>query len=313
VALDVTSSSGTSPAGATRRRSDVLAWFGGASLILSLAAIAWFFALLLRDVEAAGFTELDAACSRVDVGPGWYDPRWEHALALRLARIPALAADSLEAREEVEAALRELPYVAEVGATRVLWPDGLQVEVRLRQPIACVRAGELFLPVADDGIVLCGAWSSPPSRSPGFLPLLALDERARDDVFEGAQLSSAAALDGLAVAQVLANELGDDDWIRLGRFVIDARRAREATVELPGAILWLEGARRVYFGRSPNLDSPGELPFETKCASLARALRLLDAGAGTLDWELADVRWDRPEILPRGGIDDPGSGRAAFR
>jgi hypothetical protein len=316
--LDLTRTGPTSPPRpAARGRADVLAWFGGASLILSLAAIAWFFALLVRDVEAADFTDLDTARSRVAVGPGWYDPRWEQALARRLAQVPELAADSPEARAQVEAALLELPFVAEVGATRVLWPDGLQVEVKLRPPIACVRTGELFLPVGEDGVVLLGAWSSPPSRGTGFLPLVALEEGAREAVFEGAQLATPAAVDGLAVARALAGELGGDDWIRLGRCVIDARRAREATVEVPGVVLWLEGGRRVYFGRSPNLDAPGELPFATKCASLARALRLFDAGsaggAGAVDWELADVRWDRPEILPRGGIDDPRSGRAAFR
>jgi hypothetical protein len=313
VDLRSSSAAGPSPLAAPARpRTDVLAWFGGLSLVLSLVAIAWFFVVLVRDVEAADFTHLETGSARLDVGPGWFDPRWEQELAQRLALLPALDADSVEARACIEDALAEFPFVAEIGATHVIWPDGVQVDVRLRQPVACVRTGDLYVCVAEDAVVLPGAWSLPPARGHGFVPLIALSDGGRDEVLESIVLTDAATLDALAVATQMWAQLGDDDWLRLGRFVIDARHARIATVQDPGVVLWLESGRRVYLGRSPNLDAPGELPFASKCASLSRSLRVFDAGSeAPLDWELADVRWDRPELLPRGGIDDPERGRGA--
>jgi hypothetical protein len=280
--------------------------FGALVLALSVAAIAWFFVVLVRDARAADYTLLDCRSSRVDFGPGWVDPRWEHQVALQLAQLPDLRADAPETREWITEALLELPFVAEVHSIRVLWPDGVRVRIKLRTPVACVRAGEQFLPLADDGVVLPGLWSAPPASKSGFLPLLALEDATRAEIVEGALLASTEVVDALAVAVAMERELAADDWLRLGRIVIDARRARLATVEEPGTVLWLEGGRRAYFGRSPNLDAPGELPVATKCASLAQALRLPESSE-PLDWELADVRWDRPEVLPRGGLDRPRS------
>jgi hypothetical protein len=281
---------------------------GLTTLVVSLVAIAWFFVVLTRDVDAANFAQVEPASSRVDFGPGWVDPRWEARIVARLAELPPLAADSDDTRAAVEGALLELPFVAEVGTYRVLWPDGLRVEVRLRSPVACVRAGDVFLTLSEDAVVLPGAWSSPPARDHGFLPLLAIDDATRAELGEGVVLATAAVVDGLAVARALELELGADDWTRLGRIVIDARRAREASVELPGTMLWLENGRRVLFGRSPNLDEPGELPYAAKCASLSRALRQFDPAVApegaVVDWELADVRWDHPALLPRGGAEE---------
>ena len=314
VNVEVPSTSPSSPlAPSVQPAAGAASWLGGASLALSFVALAWFFVVLVRDVEAADFTRLDAASSRLDVGPGWVDPRWEREMSLELARLPELDADSTEAQEAVRGVLLSLPFIAEIGTTRVLWPDGLRVDVRLRQPIACVRTGEWLLAVSEDGVVLPGLWSAPPARERGFLPLIALDDGSRAEIFEGARVTSAPAVDGLAVATVLWQRLQADDWVRIGRIVLDARRARETSVEEPGVVIWMEGGRRVYFGRSPAVDAPGELPFDSKCASLSRALRLFDAGAQSIDWELADVRWDRPEILPRGGLDDPSNGRGAIR
>ena len=279
---------------------------GAILLALSILAIAWFFAVLVRDAEASDFTRVDPSLSRVDFGPGWVDPRWAELVSTRLAALDDSIADDPQTRLAIEDALLELPFVAELGGTRVVWPDGVCAAVRLRVPVACVRAGEQFLVVSEEGVVLPGLWSAPPAREQGYLPLLALDEGSRSEVREGGVLTSAAAVDGLSVAAALWRELGPDDWARLARIVIDAREARLATVEIPGTVLLLENGRRVYFGRSPNLDAPGELPIAHKCASLARALRLPESADAPLDWELADVRWDRAEVLPRGGLDDQG-------
>lgn len=277
------------------------------ALVVSALSIAWFFLVLVRDAEAAEFTRLDCSRSRLEFGPGWVDPRWSAQVAEWLAELPARPADDPRARAEVAAVLAELPFVAEVRTVRVVWPDGLEADVRLRQPIACARVGEHFVTVAEDGVVLPGLWSAPPQRDAGHLPLVALEDSARREVVEGGVLTSDTAVDGLSVAAQLWRLLQPADWRKLGRFVIDARHARAASVEEPGTVLWMESGRRVLFGRTPNLDAPGELPVEQKCASLTRALSLL-GGTSELDWELADVRWDRAELLPRGGLDaDPQS------
>ncbi len=283
---------------------DPLRVAGGLSLVLALIAIAWFFLLLVRDVDAANFTRLQSSAVRVDVGPGWVDPRWQPWTIAALAQLPEMTADSPETRAVLERTLAELPFVAEVGQTRVLWPDGVRIDVRFRQPVACVRVGEAYLTLGDDGIVLPGLWSMPPARETGFVPLLACDPQGRAELAEGARVASPALLDGLAVANALWEHLSKEDWFALGRFVIDARTARLASDVEPGTVMWLEGARRIYFGRSPNLDAPGELPYARKCASISAALVKLAPSETQFDWELADVRWDKPELLPRGGLED---------
>lgn len=289
---------------AARRGSS--AW-GLLVLALAVGAIAWFFRSLVRDIEAAEFTRVDPFAVRLDVGPGWVDPRWEGWLAQRIAELPDMSADAPGAAATLSDALLDLPFIAEVGGASVLWPDGLRIEVRFREPIACVRVGDGFALVSDDGVVLPGAWSAPPPRDQGYFPLIAAELPARDELQSGAYLVSPCWVDGLAVARTLQSELRPDDWIRLGRVVIDARQARFASVEHPGVVLWLEGGRRAYFGRAPNVDEPGELPVTRKCAALSRALRLDGAGEQSLDWELIDLRWDRPEVLPRGGVREPES------
>ena len=293
-----------------QRADDPLRVVGALSLLLALAAIAWFFVLLVRDVEAAGFTRLETRALRLDVGPGWVDPRWEQWIAQRVAGLGELEADDPTTREALVGALTGLPFIAEVGTLRVLWPDGVRIDVRFREPVACVRTGAGYLTIAADGTLLPGLWSLPPARDTGFLPLLACDERGRAELADGAKVQGAALVDGLSVANALRAQLSPEDWFALGRIVIDARKARAASVDEPGTVLWLEGARRIYFGRSPDLDAPGELPLAAKCASISAALATLAPGERSFDWELTDVRWDKPESLPRGGLDDDGAHRA---
>ena len=45
-------------------------------LVAVVAAGGWLVALR-RDVLASGFAHVDTARARLDVGPGWVDPRWE--------------------------------------------------------------------------------------------------------------------------------------------------------------------------------------------------------------------------------------------
>lgn len=277
---------------------------GLVALLASVVAIAWFLIVIARDVEAARFTRLDLRAVRVDSGPGWVDPRWGPALEQALAALPEMDADDPATLDVVRQTLAALPFVAEVGEVRVLWPDGVRLQVRWREPVACVRTGDGFALVSNEGVVLPGEWSAPPGRAYGYYPLIGAGEMARAELETGAWLQDERWLDGLSVARVLAKGLQPDDWIRLGRIVIDTRESRAASVEHPGVVLWFEGGRRAYFGRAPHLDEPGELPVARKCISLSLALRRLDEGPEQLDWELVDLRWDQPELLPRGGLPD---------
>jgi hypothetical protein len=296
--------------GAASARAALDPRWGLVAIVLAVAATFWFLFSLARDIDAADFTHLDLDAVRVDSGPGWVDPRWETWVEQRVRELPAMNADDAASPDALRGALEELPFVAEVSEVRVLWPDGVRAELRWREPAACVRTGDGFAVVSVEGVVLPGEWSAPPPRRFGHLPMLAGAAAERGELESGAWLSSPCWEDGLSVARALATTLAADDWIRLGRIVIDAREGREASVEKPGVVLWLEGGRRAYFGRSPNRNEPGELPVERKCASLSRALRLLDDGPTSLDWELADLRWDQPELLPRGGLLLPETGAA---
>jgi hypothetical protein len=290
--------------GAAHEASGISSRLGLVALLASVVAIAWFLIVIARDVEAARFTRLDLRAVRVDSGPGWVDPRWGPALEQALAALPEMNADDPATLVVIRETLAALPFVAEVGEVRVLWPDGVRLQVRWREPVACVRTGDGFALVSSEGVVLPGEWSAPPGRAYGYYPLIGAGETARAELETGAWLQDERWLDGLSVARVLAKGLQPDDWIRLGRIVIDTRESRAASVEHPGVVLWFEGGRRAYFGRAPHLDEPGELPVVRKCLSLSLALRRLDEGPEHLDWELVDLRWDQPELLPRGGLPD---------
>jgi hypothetical protein len=273
------------------------------ALLLAGLALVWFVAVLARDVEAGAYAVIETDRVRLDAGPGWVDPRWESELAWRVAELGPVHADDRDGVLRIAAEVAALPFVAEVREPTVVWPDGLRLEVRLREPVACLRAGRQYVPVAADGTLLSGRWATPPARGSGYLPVVYPSAPSRPR--PGELLTDPAVIDGLAVAASLWTELPPGDLARLGRIVIDARRSRETSVDRPGTLLLLEGQRTVWFGRSPNLDEPGEIPVRSKWASLSRALRLLDErpseGAEGMDWDLADVRWDRPGLHLRGG------------
>lgn len=287
-------------------------WGGLAFLVCSVLVGVWLVALR-RDVLASGFAHVDTSRARLDSGPGWIDSRWSDELRLAVAELPSPSIEDREALDAVGERVAVLSFVESVEDVRVVWPDGLRLDLRLREPVACVHFGRDFLVVAEDGTLLSGRWPTPPARDGGFLPVLRLDREAERNagLRSGARLTETAALDGLAVAASLWRDLSHAGQARLGRCVIDARRARLATVAEPGTRLLLEGERTVLFGRSPNVGEPGELPVETKWAHVDAALHLLepdperDEAPEGLDWEVLDARWDRADLQPRGGR-EPG-------
>ena len=280
---------GTSRAGSRSRGSARL--FYRLASVAALAAAFWFLLLLRRDVEAGRFGHVATDRGRLDVGPGWFDPRWEQELAHRVARHGAVHADDRPALLALASDVAALSFVRSVEEPEAIWPDGLRVCFALRQPIACVVAppGRQFAALDVDGVVLSGRWSAPPERGSGFLPLVLPHRGLYPE--PGDRVADGAVVDGLAVAAALWRELPPAVLARLGRIVIDARRARLASPDEPGTVLLLEDGREVLFGRSPNLDAPGETPVHIKLRSLARAL-----DPAVEPWVLVDVRWDRPEI-----------------
>jgi hypothetical protein len=282
---------------------------GGLTALAALAALgslSWLVLLLQRDVEAGSFSVIDAGRARLDVGAGWFDPRWEQDLAGILAPLGSIRSDDKAAIRDLAGRVRSLPFVADAATPEVLWPDGLRIDVDLRSPVACVRTvDESYLPVSVDGTVLSGAWRAPPARAAGFLPRIVLGREASADVRPGSVLDSRAARDALAIAATLWEHLEPVDLERLGRLTIDARKARQASVEEPGARIQLEHARRILFGRAPSSREPGELPVHLKWGLVSKAVAMLPehfvpgASGEMLDWVELDVRWDNGALVPR--------------
>lgn len=246
--------------------------------------------------DAAGYTRVDPRRLDLRGTQGWVVPGWEELLATRLARHGAVSTLDRRGLDGLVEELRGLAFVAWAGPARVLWPDGLEIELELREPVACLRSGGLFLPVAADGVVLPGAFSRPPDSPRGYLPVIGQGELA--DALPGDVLSEEAHLDALSVAASLLEHLPPEVNRQLGPVVVDAGRARRADVGEPGTRLLLEDRRLVIFGRPPSARAPGELPAALKWSHLARGIAALAAGN---DWDLIDVRWDRPELRRRGG------------
>lgn len=270
----------------------------------------WFVDGLTEAVHAAGFERIDPRSSKLEVQAGYVDPRWNEILAGRLATLPEIGVEDRAGINAIAHAVATLPFVAEVGEPRVLWPDGLDLPVRMRIPAACVMQGSEYLAVAEDGTILPGRTSTPPFVDTGlgrdgFLPVLGPNDGSFDDAVPGERLTQNRHLDALAVAISMRSALTPEEFKLLGPPLIDATESRRASVEIPGVVILLDGRREVYFGRAPNAGLPGERPSTSKWADLKRAIHLLP-GLGTdavpptsHDWSFLDVRWDTPDITWR--------------
>lgn len=293
------------------RRGHVATWL---ACFLLLGAGVWFVTRLEEDSKEHGFNRIDPRYSRVEPLSGYFDDRWRLALASRLAVLPEISADDAEGIEAVRRSLVTLPFVAEVGPGTVMWPDGLELPVRFRRPIACLPARNGYVLVAEDGVVLPGDWTRPPRVDGAWLPVLGPIEGAPRGpdagIGQGDRIRERRHRDALSIAASMRSALSTEDFEAMGAALIDASRAPMASVAEPGAVIDLEGGRRVYFGRTPDCGEPGELPAVRKWAALARALRMLRPSAiDPRDWSLLDVRWDVPDILWRDAPTSPDSVR----
>lgn len=272
---------------------------GSLTLVLIASfALVWFLFVLRADFARAGYASIAADRARLDAGPGWVDPRWEEELRHRLAAHGDVSPDDRAAIERIRAELLELSFIESVGPGRVLWPDGLQFDVRMQAVVGCVRSVDgTFYPLGLDGTVLSGGSRNPPRCAQGSLPriLCTPDEDLR--LRPGFRLESDAALDGIAVACGLWSHLRPEDTRRLGRATIDAREGRLASVTHGGVRLLLEASRYIELGRPPRVDAPGETPPEIKWAHVAKGLARLvgEGGEQPLDWVGLVARFDQPQ------------------
>lgn len=274
------------------------------TLVLVLVAGFGVVRVVRSDVRAQGFTRLDTRRSRILPLPGasdlphFVDPRWERWLSAHLAELADVSVFDSEGLQAIVRDLEDLSFVAEVASPEVVWPDGLQVELRFERPVACLRVGGEFLCVSEEGTLLPGIWPTPPETLDGVLPVLSPGDAP--GTRPGEWIEGDHRWDALCVARSLERHLARVDRARLGPIVIDARGAREASVREPGIVLDLEHRRRILFGRAPDGTAPGELPPEAKWESVSRGLAALAEGR---DWSLLDVRWDEPQVVWRD--DDP--------
>ena len=140
--------------------------------VLMVLALGVGIAFLLRSAEAAGVGQVDATRVRLHSGDGWVPSDWQQRLDDLLLEVDTIELQDRGALEAFEERLRALPFVAEVAAVEVRHPASLRVELRFHEPVACIRLGEEFLPLATDGTLLPGWSEVPPEVDGAPLPVL---------------------------------------------------------------------------------------------------------------------------------------------
>ncbi|MFT7678991.1 MAG: hypothetical protein ACI8QC_002990 [Planctomycetota bacterium] len=291
---------------AISRRGRVPAWV---PLGLVLAGFVWVLQGLQQSADDRGVGFVDLTRYRVDRGSRYFPAAWRARLERILSQGAQLDATDAQALENLVSDLEALSFVAEVGTAEVVWPDGLVVPLRLLEPVAAIRVGDDYLPVAFDGTVLAGYAYAPHEVYGAWLPVLGphqLVAGMKPEPEPGDVLNLPALADALAVVESMQRTLTPDEQRSLGRILVDAS-ARLAPDGFPGGVrIELESARAVLFGRPPGSGNPGELPAHLKWQHLLNALVDLESGQG---WDLLDVRWDEPVALRREDLAPAGESR----
>ena len=273
-------------------------------LVVLAAGAYWLLGEVRLRAAQAGYERIELGRSAFVEAPTWSDPRWQDILAQTLAQAGDVHPADRGALDAALASLQTLNFVRRVEPARVLWPAGLEFDVELRRPVACVRAGPRLYPVDGEGVVLSGAWSAPPWVDSGYLPLL-VDEPDAMPFGPGDRLDGGHLFAALDVALSLWLELPAAQRERLGRVAIDARppELRAApSAHVDGVLLLLEGQRAVLFGEPPGIVAevapppPGELSSARKWLHVSNALERLGSGAPDADWSHLDVRFDTAAI-----------------
>ncbi|MDF1836639.1 MAG: hypothetical protein P1V35_02120, partial [Planctomycetota bacterium] len=263
----------------------------------------WVLNSLQMSAREKGVGICEVTRVRLHHEPLYFGDAWQRRLERILRRRESVDLSDPAAVASLKGELAQLSFVEEVGEPEVVWPDGLVVPLRLREPAACIRVGDDFLPVADDGMVLAGYSYAPHEVYGAWLPILGPSDRLMRAGLPspGDFIQDAALLDALKVAGSMQRNLIPSEQKLLGRIVIDASQELGPS-GLPGGVrIDLEGKRRILFGRPPGGDFPGELPASTKWLAIARALNV---EGGVPEWDVLDVRWDEPVQHVRGAADE---------
>ncbi len=283
-------------------------------LLLAIGFI-WVLDKLQQSAKDQGVGSVDTTRYRIHTGPLYFGDAWRNRLERVLRRAETVDLADQPAIDSITSELLALSFVEEVGLPEVHWPDGLIVPVKLREPAACIRVGDDFLPVADDGMVLAGYSYAPHEIYGAWLPILGPTEQLvrGGPPAPGDQITDPALLRALTVAGSMQRNLLPDQQRMLGRIVIDAS-SETAPDGLPGGVrIDLEGKRRILFGRVPGNDEPGELPAAHKWRSVLSALQPDPEPGSSAEgaprenetpWDLLDVRFDTPVIHYRQAAGD---------
>jgi hypothetical protein len=271
-------------------------------MVFLAVAFVWVLNSLQMSAREKGVGVCELTRVRLHHEPLYFGDAWQRRVERILRRRDRLDLSDLNAIAALRAELAELSFVEEVGEPEVIWPDGLVVPLRLREPAACIRVGDDFLPVADDGKVMAGYSYAPHEVYGAWLPILGPTDRLLRAGLPspGDFITDEALLAALKVAGSMQRNLLPREQRLLGRIVIDASHEM-APDGLPGGVrIDLEGKRRILFGRPPGGDFPGELPARLKWMAISQALgEGLDGAA----WDLLDVRWEEPVRQVRGATD----------
>lgn len=274
-------------------------------LAIVLAGAAWVWRTAENEARSRTGAWVDLTRSALFTESPGALPQWSETLRRKLAEAGQVWADDPSALEDLCSTVEQLPFVAEVGPARLIRPDGLDIPLRLHEPIACVLWGSKFFPVAmitdgDNvrGVLLPGAADGPHRIGFGeeayFLPRLAgFDGRGPHAPQVGDELQNGSVLAALDIAHSMHEHLDAKDRVLLGRSLIDATK-EEALDGLPGgARLELEAVgdqaygRLIHFGDAPCEAGPGELPEEYKWKHVREALEK--------GFNEVDVRFDKAE------------------
>jgi hypothetical protein len=282
------------------RRGSVPAWV---PMIFLAVGFVWVLNSLQMSAREKGVGICELTRMRLHHDPLYFGDAWQRRLERILRRREKIDLSDLSAVQSLKAELAGLSFVEEVGEPEVVWPDGLVVPLRLREPAACIRVGDDFLPVADDGMVLAGYSYAPHEVYGAFLPILGPSDRLLRAGLPspGEFIEDEALLAALKVAGSMQRNLIPREQRLLRRIVIDASH-EFAPDGLPGGVrIDLEGKRRILFGRTPGGDFPGELPAQIKWKAISDALQ---QGLKNVEWDLLDVRWEDPIRQVRGILSD---------
>ena len=264
--------------------------------VLLMIAAVWLGRSLGSKASARGVASVDTTRYALHSSGRWVSDAWRARIEAVLWEHDALEVLDQNQLESLRIALAGLSFVAETGPLEVVWPDGLSLSLRLREPVACVRIGGQFYPVAADATVLDGPRSSPHEAFGAWLPVIGPIDAAMNRLAVGDVLDEEPHLRALDVAISMWNRLRSETFFEMGRVVIDASHDT-APDGLPGGVyIDLEERRRILLGRPPLAGEPGELPYDHKWSNVERGMDELRAGA---TWDLYDARWDTPRALQR--------------